>query len=515
MKAHNSPLSRREFLGTTAMAGGSLAFAPGALSSWFFGPETIVRSAVYTTPLAVKFVHTGVIHQEAYEGSCRHGNLKYLTMEAETRTYGQGLDALTKRVNGYPFGPGIRALEPQGIYLWVEKENPEIMLMDDELRKLDGDDPQTDVYVVTGGLPQFTCVRIAETYQKPVIFMSPSGWGLDVPAGIRAIGQESFYVQDMDQLGDLLMVFKARKAFASTRFLNVTNFDVVPKGVISSLNDLDFIRDHYGMDYHSVNYEQFFSEMDRFTADREIRRKSEMLADELIRAAGASNMTRDDVISSVLFYLTVLHFFDRYECNAFGVECFELCSSMHPWNRRFTPCMTHSLLKDEGFPSTCEKDLNALLAMSVMMYLTNKPAYMGNPDFDLEAGIIRLHHSDSPTRMKGFGEQADYFEIRSFTESGFGATLRYDYQSHCGQKVTLARFDPSGKKILLIPGEIAAGGGMEGYGCAQTVSLAVKDAREAMRAMHDYGHHLSMVYGDCTGQVRDLATLMGFGVQMI
>jgi hypothetical protein len=492
-----------------------MAFIPGNLSAYFMGPENAVKSAVYTTTLAVKFVHTGVIHEEAYEGSCRHGKLEYMTMEAETRAMEQGLKQLRQNVGDYAFGPGIKVLNPQGIYLWVEKGNPEIMLKDDELHILDGDDPDTDVYVVTGGLPQFTCVRIAETYKKPVMFLSPSGWGLDVPGGIRALGYESFYVQDHNQLRDLLMVFKARKAFRHTRFLNVTNFDVVPKGVISSVNDLDSIRERFGMKYHTVDYQEFFSEMDALVKNAEINRKAEKLAGELLDGAGASNMSKEDIVKSFHFYLAVLHFFERYDCNAFGVECFELCSSMNPWNRRFTPCMTHSLLKNEGFPSSCEKDLNALLSMAVMMYVSNKPAYMGNPDIDLENNAIILHHSDSPTRMSGFGQRDDYYEIKSFTEAGFGVTLRYDYAAHMGQQVTLSRFDPSARRMLVIPGEISGGGGMEGFGCSQSVTISVSDSRECMRTMQDFGHHLSMVYGNCTEQIRDLGELMDFDVLMI
>jgi L-fucose isomerase-like protein len=512
METKKPQLTRREFVGITAMASGSLAFVPGSLSSYFFGPEQSVRSAVYTTPLSVKFVHTGVIHEEAYEGSCRVGNLKNMTMEAETAENKRGLEKFTNQVKEYTFGPGIEVLTPQGIYLWVEKGNPEIMLKDQELYKLNDDDRTADVYVVTGGLPQFTCVRIAERYKKPVIFLSSSGWGLDVPAGLRAIGTESFYVQNMDQLNDILMVFKARKAFRNTKFLNVTNFDVVPKGVISSIRDLDFIKDKYGMDYHTVNYKEFFSEMDRLLKDRDIVKKSQEMADALSKGAGASNMTSADIVNSFNFYLTILHFFNKYECNAFGVECFELCSSMNPWNRRFTPCMTHSLLKNEGFPSACEKDLNALLAMAAMMYVTNKPAYMGNPNFDLKNNIITLNHSDSPTKMTGFGQPDGYYEIKSFADAGFGVNLRYDYEAHKGQVVTLSRFDPSAKKMLVIPGEISGGGGMEGIGCSQEVSIRVKDSREAMREMQVYGHHLSLVYGDCTEQIRDLGELMDFGV---
>jgi len=514
MKTKPSELTRREFIGTSAMAAGAFAFTPTGISSYFFGPDKTVRSAAFTS-LSVKFVQTGVIHEETYEGSCRTGKLENLTMDAETRQLQNALESLIQQVNDYSFPTGINILQPEGVFLWVEKGNPEIMLKDEELEKLREDDKHTDVYVVTGGLPQFTCFRIAEIYKKPVIMANVPGWGLDTPAGLRIHGYESFYVENMEQLSNLLITFKARKGIQETRFLNVTNFKEVPKGVISSIGDLDFLKGKYGLGYQTVDYKEFFTEMDQLMKDKDITKKAGELAKGLISGASGLNMSEEDVTSSFNFYLTVLHFLSKYDCNAFGIECFELCSSMEPWNRRFTPCMTHSLLKNAGFPSACEKDVSALLAMAVMMYISQKPAYMGNPDFDLENNILTLHHSDSPTKMNGFDQPDDYFEIKSFTESGFGATLRYDYQSKNGQKVTLSRFDPAGQKILVIPGEILGGGGLDGFGCAQTVSFKVNDCKETVRQMQDFGHHLAMVYEDWADQIRDLAVMMGFEVVIV
>jgi hypothetical protein len=511
MNQKSSNFTRREFIGTSTMAAGVFTLTPAGISSYFFGPDKTISSPAFT-PLSVKFVQTGVIHEETFEGSCRTGNLENLTMEAETKYFQSALDSLKQQVKDYTFQPGIECLQPEGVYLWVEKGNPEIMLKDGELEKLREDDKYTDVYVVTGGLPQFTCLRIAEEYKKPVIMANVPAWGLDTPAGLRAMGHESFYVQNMEQLSSLLMAFKARKGIQQTKFLNVTNFSEVPKGVISCISDFDFLHQQYGLGHQTVDYKEFFGGMDQLMKDKNIQRKAQDLANELIEGASAKNMSLEDVANSFEFYLTVLHFFNKYDCNAFGIECFELCSSMNPWHRRFTPCMTHSILKNAGFPSTCEKDLNALLAMAVMMYISQKPAYMGNPDFDLENNVIELHHSDSPTKMHGFDQPDDYYEIKSFTQSGFGATLRYDYEKKKGQKVTLARFDPTGSKLLIIPGEISGGGGMEGYGCAQKVSFKVSDCREIMRTMQDFGHHLAMVFDDWTEPIKDLSVMMGFEV---
>ncbi len=511
MNQKSFDLTRREFIGTSAMAAGAFAFRPAGISSYLFGPDISIQSPAFT-PLSVKFVQTGVIHEETYEGSCRTGPLENLSMEAEKKYYRSAVDSLQQQVNNFAFQTGIEILQPEGVYLWVEKGNPEIILKDEEIEKLRDDDKETDVYVVTGGLPQFTCLRIAEVFNKPVILANVPGWGLDAPAGLRAMGHESFYVQNMEQLNNLLMAFKARKGIRQTKFLNVTNFSEVPKGVISSVSDFDFLSQKYGLVSWTVDYKEFFSEMDRLLENKDILSKAEELAAELIVGSSAKNMSGEDVANSFKFYLTVLHFFAKYDCNAFGIECFELCSSMQPWDRRFTPCMTHSLLKNAGFPSVCEKDLSALMAMAVMMYIAQKPAYMGNPDFDLENNTITLHHSDSPTKMRGFDQPADDYQIKSFTHAGFGATLRYDYSKKIGQKATLARFDPTGRKMLIVPGEICGGGGMDGYGCAQTVSFKVNNSKEIMRTMQDFGHHLAMVFDDWTDPVKDLSVLMGFEI---
>ena len=56
---------------------------------------------------------------------------------------------------------------------------------------------------------------------------------------------------------------------------------------------------------------------------------------------------------------------------------------------------------------------------------------------------------------------------------------------------------------------------MDGLGCSQRVSFRVSNAREAMREMQDFGHHLSMVFDNCTEQIRDLSILMGFDVDLV
>ncbi len=513
MKNKYKHLTRREFIQTSSVAAGGLAVSPGLMAAMGAAGIKGYPSAV-NTKIGVKFVFNGVIHEGTYEGSCRVGALENLSQEAEEKRYVQGFEDFKKEISSRKFPPEVNLLEPVKMHQWIEKGNPEIMLADEEIEKLAGDDPQTDIYVVVrGGLPQHTCLRIAERFKKPVVLANTAGWGLDAPAGIRRLGLEGFYTRNWDETYDLFRIIAARKAIANTSLLNVTNFpDVVPRGVISSIIDLDHIKEKYGTGYRNVDYDEFFAETDRIAGNKSVQKEASKIADQLIAGAGSSNMSKEDVVSSVMFYLTAQRFYEKYGCNAFTIECFELCSSMEPWHRRFTPCLTHALMKDSGYPSACEKDLNALMAMAVSIYLSRKSAYMGNPDIDTGKNLLTLHHSDSGRKIEGIDKEPADYDIHSFTHEGFGATLRYDFGRHAGKTATLSRFDPSGNRLLAIKGTVMEGGGLSGYGCAQRVTLAVQDSGEILYQMQDFGHHLALVLGDYTGQIRQLGDLMGFEV---
>ena len=221
-------------------------------------------------------------------------------------------------------------------------------------------------------------------------------------------------------------------------------------------------------------------------------------------------MQRRDVENSVLYYLAVRRAMHEHGCNAFSDECFELCGTAIPWRRRFTPCLTHALLKDAGHPSASESDFNALLAMAALMFLAGKSVHMGNPDIEPGGNLLELRHSDLGLRLKGFGQPAPEYDIHSFTAAGFGATVRYDFSEDEGQPVTLARFHPRGDRILVSSGAIAGGGCLTGCGCSQRVQVAIPDGRQLLRQLQNFGHHLTLVYGDFTEDIEDLGDVMGF-----
>lgn len=481
-------------------------------SSPLFSEVKIARSALHTK-IGVRFINTGVLHSDSWEGSCRVGNVKIVTYENEKKYLNIQLATLKQELNSRPLPPEVNLIEPISMYSLAQKGNPDILIPEEQLASLEKFDGKTDVYVVTH---PYEGVKIAERYKKPVIILQKEGWAVDMPAAIRSMGIDSFHAEDMDAVFDFLRLFMVKKAFRQTKLLNVTNFPRrYPWGVVSSLVDLDFVKKQYGMDYEYLNYKEFFSVMDKMMADSVVQKKAESIAELLIGKAVSNSMTKVEIKNSVLFYLAATEVMSEHGCNAFTIECFELCASLEPWNRRFTPCLTHALLKDTGYPSACEGDVNALLAMIVEMYLSRKAVYMGNPTINKKTNILNIHHSVASLKMGGIDNGESPYGIHNFTDAGFGATLRHDFSKNKGQTATVGRFNPSGTKMLITKGEVVGGGGLEGLGCAQNVDIRLPNGYEFWRESQNFGHHLAFVYGDYINKIRDLGDLMNFEVVAI
>jgi L-fucose isomerase-like protein len=173
------------------------------------------------------------------------------------------------------------------------------------------------------------------------------------------------------------------------------------------------------------------------------------------------------------------------------------------------------MLKDIGYPAACENDVNALLAMMIQMYTSRKAAYMGNPDIDIKNNTLHIKHSVASLKMNGLNQPDTPYDIVSFAKAGFGVTLRHDFKENLNKVMTIARFNPFGNSLLLTRGSIIDGVTGDGCGCDQSVTLQIPDGDSFFDKQQNYGHHLSLVYGDYCEQIKDLGDLMGFEVELV
>ena len=452
----------------------------------------------------VKPVFAQLVHSGPYEGPCRVGREEDLTPETERERGKARFDAFVQDLREN-LSPDARLLEP--VYIeWGD----DFILPQAELTKLESDVQDADLILMApSGLAQYPAITIAHRYGKPIGRM---GWvgSVDIAAYLRSRGLEGYAFLDYEHLNRALSLLKARKAFRGTRVLVAAEGNArVPTGVVSSIWDLEGLKRRYGVDYTCVSAADLVRGMDDLGEAE--RMQAEELTDELIENAEDVHMSREDILQSVMFYLATKRALERYESNAFVIPCFELCAKHIMEERRVTFCLTHSLLKDEGIPSACEADTNVLMAIALLTYLSGKSAYMGNSYLvDREEDILAVHHDVPGLKMKGLDELDLPYEIRNFTVGGWGATIRYDFSRDIGAPVTLARFDPTGTKVLVVKGEIAGCEGFDQVGCSLSAHVKVRDIVDLFHKELDFGHHLAMVYGDYVQEVRELGEMMDF-----
>ncbi len=505
-------MSRRDFLGYSSV-GVLSALVPGIASAG--GGAEASLNPLFDMKLGIKFVLGGMVHETAHEGPCRVGALESLTYEAEKQGFAGQFRQFTDWLKGRTFPPEAQILSPVGFEILVKEKDVNFKFPEKYFTQIKEDIDRTDLIVVLHGFASDIAIKVAERFRKPVATVGNT-WVVDVPATLRHAGYESYVAADWEDFDHLVRLLWVRKAFARTKLLIITDrLGQAPFGLASATQNFDQLRRLYGMRYHRLSYKQLTQEMDSVLGSEASQKQVQQIAKDLIGSARAVHMTEENVIHSVNFYVTVKRLLDRHGCNAFTLECREVCPLEIAAKYKFTPCMTSSLLKDQGYPVVCQTDINALIPMMALSYLGKRTVYMGNPVFDAKNNILAISHDVAGLKMKGFDSAPSPYELRNFTVGGWGVTVRYDFSADKGQPVTIARANPGQTKILVTKGEIIDGFGVNEIGCSLGVRMKVADTLKLFRNAADYGGHLVMAYGDYVSQMEELSRVIGFDLVVV
>ena len=222
---------------------------------------------------------------------------------------------------------------------------------------------------------------------------------------------------------------------------------------------------------------------------------------------------------SIEFYYAVKNLMERYGCNAFTIECFEFCTSRLPEKWTITPCLIHTLFRDRGYAASCEGDLGALLAVRLLMSISNKSSHMGNND-PRDADTFQINHSVPGIKMNGFDKPDLPYQLGYFCESGWGTKAIVNFMDNSEKIVTVARVNPSATKILVLKGEIVGASGWgdkNRLGCSVTAVIKPSNGKivEYLKRRIDYGNHSPWVYGDYTEEIRQIGEMLNLEVEVI
>jgi len=452
-----------------------------------------MKELAMNTKLIVRPIVGCLTHSHFWEGPCRAGYQEDMTVEAESAAADQAFEAAKKVLEG--------ATEEIHFLEAVDARYDEKFIVGkDVFAKIEEDMDQVDFFLcMNWRIPKL------ERYKKPIVILQNGNEGIDFAAYCRNIGVEAYVAMDIRDLNEIAHLLWVKKAVSETRALVLTAGGQPTFGIQSLIRDPEVLRQRYGFEVIKLPFREIFKYMDQITDE-----EAKPIADRIINGSKETKVNTDWFINDVKYYLAAKKMMDIYDCNAFSTACHELCTSEIPQERKFTPCMCHSLMKDEGIPSGCEEDLNALLAMTILQYAAHRPAFMGNPNHETDE-LLRIHHAVPALCMNGYGTKPLEYKLWAFTGQGFGGKLQVDFTENEQDHVTLARFNPAGDTICVKVGQVLRSEYDEVY-CSPYYYIQMDDARRYMHHLAGFGHHQVLVFGDYMQELKDLAEIMNFKV---
>ena len=217
---------------------------------------------------------------------------------------------------------------------------------------------------------------------------------------------------------------------------------------------------------------------------------------------------REEIISSARLYLATKALMEKYKAQAI--------TSSHCMGAPAKGCLTFSKLNDLGFVGACEGDIDSTLTMLIFQYAFGIPGFISDPVFDTSKNALIHFHCTCATKMDGPGGKPLPFTIRTQSDSERGVSL--DVEQRVGQAITCAKFINL-DTMLISTGKIFKITHDE-LGCRTQFWTEVADAKSMF---HNWGGgvlqggvmtllHRDVFYGDHLEDIQRLAVLMGFKV---
>ena len=469
----------------------------------------------YLNKLVVKPILTSMYHTTVWEGPCRW---KGEPREEELKIAAKDLDNLSKAVKDSSIDKSIVDMLEPGQVFFME----DYVIREEEFKKIEEDANKADVLYINPRGCSISNYNVAIRFKKPVVLSGGlSCRTVDISAYFRSKGLECYIPNSPEETNQQFALLKARKNFSQTRILFPTDRKWPSVCSCAGINEPEKLKGQFGIELVVISYDELSQEMERTKNNKTLNHEAAEMADTVFNNANRSFIDKKYVVNSMEFYQTVTSLMKRYNCNAFTIECFEFCTSRLPQKWTITPCLIHTMFKDLGIPSACEGDLGGLLAMNMLMLVSNKSPHFGNMFYQgKEKGTMTINHSVPGIKMNGYDKPGLPYQLSHFTASGWGTKAVIDFIKNDEKDITVARMNPLGTGLLVLKGKLVGSKGWDEdlLGCAVSAYIVGKEsstAEEFVRKQADYGNHLAWVYGDYAEQLMKLGDMIGVDVDVI
>lgn len=472
-------------------------------------------SSPHNVKINLKPIMTNMIHTDVWEGPCR---FNVVSVEEEKRRVLDNYNSWCNDVQSNQIGQeegNVQIMEPE---LIIFDENFKIST--EQFDKIEKDAQLADAFLVSPGGSSIATYDIAEKYRKPII--SKIGLNcrtVDISAYTRSQGLEMYVPNNNAEMNQIISALRTRKVLSQTRILYPTDWRWPSVASVTGINEPEKLNDRFGVEIVIIPYEKLSAEVEKMLADKDQRKLAEHMASQLIEGSNRLFLEREYVVRSMEFYNTIVHLMQEHGCNAFTIECFEFCSSRLPERWKITPCMIHTMFKDQGISSACEGDFAALLSMQILMGLSRKSSHMGNMFFR-KNGTMEINHAVPGIKMHGQDKAGLSYQLGRFVESGWGTKVVVDFTESVEDRVTVVRMNPTADRLLVLKGKLVNSHGYNEdlLGCsvsAFVVGSESNTATEFMKKQVDYGNHLVWVYGDYTEELEQVCEILNLKIDVV
>jgi len=262
------------------------------------------------------------------------------------------------------------------------------------------------------------------------------------------------------------------------------------------------IKSRLGPEVISISQEQVaaaHNAIDPKAAETEAERYWISQAKSIIEPSNA------DIINSARLYLAIKDIMIKERAQAI--------TSSHCMGAPAKGCLTFSKLNDLGLVGACEGDMDSTLTMLIFSYAFGIPGFISDPLFDTSKNAVIHAHCTSTTKLDGPNGQRAPFLIRTQCDSNAGVSL--EVQMRVGQEITCAKL-ANLDTMLISTGKITELTNFHDRGCRTQITTEVPNARKMAQ---NWGSgvldnnmmtllHRVIFYGNHLQSVRDLAPLM-------
>jgi L-fucose isomerase-like protein len=258
-------------------------------------------------------------------------------------------------------------------------------------------------------------------------------------------------------------------------------------------------RDKYDMKIIEISYDDVAPEIENARKDKRLVSEARKCVQKYSSLPETTIITGEKyMVNAFLLHHVFSDLMCRHDAPAFTIR--HCMTTMLPIAET-TPCLSLSLLNDEGKLAFCESDFVVIPSGILLHYISGKPVFLHNSTFP-HNGVVTCAHCSAPRRMNG----RDYEPaiILTHFESEYGAAPKVEIPP--GQEVTFVNPQYSSGRWVGFEGIVKGNPSYEICRSQQDVEI-IGDWRKLIKEVRD--SHWMMAYGDCLKELEYASRKIG------